>query len=178
MNITQEHKEEIQWFIYFLFKGTLNSELISNHRNYVQNLIDDPRKLIKCFEIFALNKMQGNDYQYSKQRVAQYIIKNNCEQEIELSSFWKEFIKVSEVFCNATFELNVRSFKLEELDGCGTDAVPYFAVWTNTIEIDELGLCINANEALKRANERLLLWDDDSLITPPFTEKELEQEIY
>jgi len=177
MKISQEHKEEIQWFVYFLFKGTLDSELISNHRNYVRNLIQDPKKLLKCFEIFASSKSSGKNYKESTKEVTAYIINDIYDKEINLSPFWSEFVNISKVFSYSSFEFKVKSFDLSNLDGCGTDAVPFFAVWTNTIEIDEHQNCINANSALKRANERLLIWDSNEN-NPTFDKEELKQEIY
>ena len=177
MKIPKERKEEIQWFVYFLFKGSLDNNLISNHSNYVRELIENQQKLHRCFEIFANCKTSGMTYSQSTHEVSDYIIKDDYNTEICPSPFWREFLNVSKTFCFNEFELPISAFKLDDLDGCGTDAVPFFAVWTNNIEIDEEGECLNKTHSLKRANERLLL-DDPNYIIESFSEEELEQEIY
>lgn len=177
MKITQENKEEIQWFVYFLFKGTLTTDLIFNKSNYIEELIKNPTSLDRCFEIFANEKSFGKDYETATKKVAEFIITKNYDAPIKLNSFWSEFLIIASIFSHEKFELPIKSFHIKYLDGCGSDAVPFFAVWTNVIEIDIIGNCINKGEALRRSNERLLFWDSKE-VSKPFTEKELEQEIY
>lgn len=179
MKISQENKEEIQWFVYFLFKGTLSPELLFNKENYIDEFIDQPEKLVTCFEIFSEAKSKDKEYNKAVKDVVKYITTSNFNKTIELSLFWKELVRASEVFCYNQFEFPIKSFKLSNLNGCGSDAVPYFATWTNTLEIDETGNCLNSEMALKRANERLLLWDSHPAHSfKAFSEKELMQEIY
>ena len=86
--------------------------------------------------------------------------------------------EISYIFCFNKFSLKVDGFKLEDFDGNGTDALPYFAVWTNIIEIDVDEKVLNSKLAKQRANERLLLWNSLNESSVKFEDWELEQQLY
>ena len=184
MKIPKDLKIDIQSFIYFLFKGTFNSELIFLKEDYLPHLLSNNELLYNCFKIFASEK--NNDYKVNPENeIKDYIInyiKNKKLQKIEiknLNDFWINFLKLSKVFCYNEFTQKVLNFNLLDFSGVGSDAVPYFAVWTNVVEIDENFNVLNKEFALKRANERLLLYDDSlKLAIPKFESWELEQELY
>ncbi|MEP7265389.1 MAG: hypothetical protein ABI772_12870 [Bacteroidota bacterium] len=57
MKLAREQKQDIQCFIYFLFKGTFDERLIFAEYDYLDVLLKNPELLYNCFEIFA------HDYQ-------------------------------------------------------------------------------------------------------------------
>ena len=191
MKLPEDIKLDIQCFVYFLFKGTLEPRLIQLDYNYLDKLLDNPTLAYNCFEVFAFYAQQTEGEKPEKY-VADYILEihetsNTESTTIDLSevkafnaktkSYWNDFLKLSKRFCHNNFPISVKAFNFKELNGVGTDAVPYFAVWTNVIEIDTAEVVTNSEHAFKRANERLKLWDGAEGIEA-FSETELEQEIY
>lgn len=190
MQLDQDTKLDIQTFVYFLFKGTLDQRLIFLEVDYLDILTNKPSILYNCFEIFA-NHTQNSNTSIAKEHVVEYIVDvstrdksasfTNKSDELKISHFkanpfWKDFLELARRFCFLEFEIPLNSFDLRGLNGNGADAVPYFAIWTNVIELDEDGNIKNSEFALRRANERLKLWDDAQSYI--FSEDELEQEIY
>ncbi len=184
MKISQEISDDIQIFVYFLFRGSLTPKLIQE--DYVERLIANPDLLYGCFEVFAKNYFLGKNYQKSVSEVESFISKNeiysNDKNSIEIvsltkNSFWFHFLQIAEIFCKGSFPVEVTSFNLEEFNGNGTSAVPFFSIWLNNVELDSKGNMLNFDYSLKRANERLKRWDD---VEPerPFEDWELEQAIY
>lgn len=159
--------------------------------DYLDKLLDSPDLTYDCFEIFAFYSQQSG-IKCPEEYVADYILEQ-CDidkyeiKKVDLSevndfnlksqSYWKDFLKLSKRFCHNNFPVSVKAFDFRGLKGCGTDAVPYFAVWTNVVSIDSKGTVTNSEYALKRANERLKLWDETEGIEL-FDETELEQEIH
>lgn len=191
MKIADDIKSNIQTFVYFLFKGTFDQRLIQSEFDYLDILLNDSDLLYNCFEIFAFCSQQP-DIEDPQEYVADYILaihkmENSKNKTIDLNevknfnsktkTLWNDFLKLSKSFCHNDFPISVTTFDLKELKGCGTDSVPYFAVWTNVVEVDTKGLVTNSEYALKRANQRLKLWDKTEPLGS-FDESELEQEIY
>ena len=188
MGIAEQAKIEIQTFVYFLFRGTLDPRLIDYKFNYLDHLLGRRQELYNCFEIFAYYSQQAGALA-PQSIVADYILEliENKKTKTDLNeisaynansrSYWKDFLKLSKCFCHNQFPIPVENFDLTELNGNGTDAVPFFAVWTNVVEIGGNGTVINSDYALIRANERLKLWDNVQL-AKPFDSWELEQELY
>ena len=180
MKINSEIKLDIQTFIYFLFKGTLSSKLIKQEFDYIHYLLQSPRKLFSILKFFAEN-YEEKSYVEIQDIISDMIIldyKNLMNLEIlhfdnnlQVSDFWKEFINLSYAFCFNKFQEKIENFNLQDFEGCGTDALPYFAVWTNVVEISEKNIVLNPKVALKRANERLLS-------NVKFQDWEIEQELY
>lgn len=187
MKINDKLKLDIQVFIYFFFKGTYSQKLIQQEFDYINYLIKYPEKVFRILKIFA-EKYDHDDYNDIELSISDIIIDdfNNIqlidnykiESNLVLSDFWKEFIEISHIFCFNKFSLKVDGFKLEDFDGNGTDALPYFAVWTNIIEIDVDEKVLNSKLAKQRANERLLLWNSLDKSSVKFEDWELEQQLY
>jgi hypothetical protein len=212
MNLNTNQKQEIQCFVYFLFKGTLDQRLISADYHYLDKVLKKPDLLYNCFEIFAFaaqtsglsgnflispKKHEGEEKKYvwgmNHRFVADYIIqihkgsttnesaKSKMEQAKEFNkkhnNIWKDFLVLSKWFCYNSFPNPVNENYVSGLNGVGTDAVPVFAVWTNIVEVDENLNVLNSDFALRRANERIKLWDKEQP-KQEFKEWELEQVIY
>lgn len=184
MKIPENLKIDIQCFSYFLFKGTYSSELIHLKEDYVSYLLNNDDLLYNCFKIFANQKNRNHTINPEKE-ISNYIIvsiKNKNFEKVELNklnNFWLNFLKLSQNFCFNEFPQKVPNFNLKDFNGVGSDVIPYFAVWTNVVEIDEDFNVINKEFALKRANERLLILDNSlKLIIPKFERWEIEQELY
>jgi hypothetical protein len=193
MKLTIDQKQKIQWFVYFLFKGTLDSRLIFANYDYKDKLLNDPALVYNCFEIFAFAAQARSDENLTDPDtlVADYILDIHTGDDapgsssiIERSvaynrgqkSFWNDFLNLARCFCFSSFPDPLQENSLLQYYGNGTDAVPPFAVWSNVIEVDEQLKPLNSEYALKRANMRMNLWDDALL--KEFEEWELEQEIY
>jgi hypothetical protein len=194
MKLDNDIKCSIQYFVYFLFKGTMDSRLIFAEYHYVEKLISNPKLLSNCFLVFAdaMNNPNPNFFNENMEQdhlkigfsaeniVANYILSledRNQTYELpkinELSSFWQEFLRVADEFFLNPYDNEF----LQGLNGCGTDAVPYFAVWTNVIELDEKINVTNASYSLQRAQDRLSLMHG-ILPKKPFEAWELDQEIW
>lgn len=188
MKISADIKLEIQTFVYFLFKGTYNPKLIHAKYDYLDKLLSDKDLIYNCFEIFSYYA-QNSEIKDLNGAVTEYIIelhdeatkvidlKRVKEHNSKTKTYWKDFLTLSKWFCYNEFPVKINAFNLKDLNGCGTDAVPVFSIWTNVVEIDTSGLVINSEYALQRANDRLKLWDNVKPLKP-FSEWELEQEIY
>jgi hypothetical protein len=191
MKLPDDIKLKIQCFVYFLFKGTLDPRLITAEFNYLEKLLSNPDTLYNCFEIFVYAS-RNNSLDNPDQIVTNYILSVHkkgdkafsvlADQAKEFNSkqsisYWTDFLVLAKWFCYNSFPKPLIENYLKGLDGCGTDAVPAFAIWTNLIEIDEHSKPINSDQALTRANERIKTWDN---VQPSvkFEEWELEQEIY
>ncbi len=182
MKLPGEIKSEIQCYVYFLFKGTLDPRLISGKTNYLDKLLDRPNNLYSCFEIFAYAARTNSPN--SHRVVADYIIglHERAAEAIEYNqkqspSYWNDFLVLAKWFCRNSFPIPLNENYLKDLEGSGSTAVPTFAVWTNVVEVDESFKPVNSEFALKRANERIKQWDN---VQPAikFEDWELEQEIY
>jgi len=182
MKIDSDLKLDIQCFSYFLFKGSLTPELIINENNYVKRILSDSKLLFECFKVFAISKQRDMKIN-ANEIVADFILKTkkesfkSSESDFIFNNFWNEFLTLSQRFCFNQFPKKISDFNIKHFDGLGTDAVPYFAVWTNVIEIDEKYNVLNSDYALNRANERLLAWNGDFNVNE-FEEWEIEQDIY
>lgn len=190
--LSEDVKAEIQSFVYFFFKGTMAfNQLLGADVDYLERVVSNRQWLYNCFEIFAAaphNGIESANYGIATRLVADYLVDlHNGDAEYAYPKaqarfttstgilFWQEFLKLANCFCHNSFPIPLKEDYMDWLTG--TDAVPVFAVWTNVLEVDEKQCPLNAANALKRANERLLLWDGKPA-NPPFAEWELEQEIY
>lgn len=180
MKLSLEKKREIQFFVYYLFNGGLTPKL--KELNYLPKLLSKPKALYNCFVVFAVACEDKNPSPNSV--VEDFIIKldySNYEftldEKLDISDFWRDFLELARCFCFNDFPIPVLDDYIQGLEGCGTDAVPVFAVWSNVLEIDEKSKPTNGKYALIRANERIKLWDE---IEPSkkFEVQELKQEIY
>jgi hypothetical protein len=191
MKLSEGTKLDIQCFVYFLFKGTLDPRLIGVEFDYFQALQANRQALVNCFEIFAY-ATQGNRATPVSEIVANYILALHSQgdsadlalahQAIDFNTrhphtFWSAFLDLARRFCHNTFPRPLRADYVDTLAHNGTDAVPAFAVWTNVIEINDALAPLNAPWALQRANERLKLWENEQPAVK-FEDWELEQEIY
>jgi hypothetical protein len=191
MKLPDKIKLEVQCFAYFLFKGTLDHRLIVANFDYLDKLLANPNLVFNCFEIFVYEARLNSDAETNK-KVADYIlalhgVTNQSSTEIidtakkfnteQPTTYWSDFLVLAKCFCFNSFPKPLNEEYLSDLNGCGSYAVPAFAVWSNVIEIDENLKPLNSEWALLRANERIKLWDE---IKPSveFADWELEQEIY
>jgi len=174
-----EYKELVEPFVYFLFEGTYSQDLIKDDRDYIGYLITNPEKLFNCFEIFAFCSEKDLGYQETKEEVSNYIIAsmNNEETILDIqplkTDFWKQFIAVAEPFCLNEFSPKVGFDYLESLNGVGTDALQYFAVWLNNLEIEN-GVIQNSEYAKERAEKRIRVWEGKASLDD-FKSFELDQ---
>lgn len=190
MKLTQDLKIDIQTFVYFLFKGTFDARLIVKAEyDYLELLLNDPKLLYNCFVVFAYsNQIETQDLKnlvvdyiialHKNQKVAQDIIIEATLYCDSKDNFWNEFLKLSRCFCFNIFPEKVGCNYLGGLSGCGADALPPFALWTNVIEVNKNLISLNAEHAFQRANDKMkALWDN---VSPrvPFLPHELEQELY
>lgn len=188
MKLTTDEKIKIQCFVYFLFKGTVDPRLIKADYNYLDKLLAHPKFLYNCFEIFAFAAQDNKEK--AEQIVGDYIldIHKDSDRPSEIldaavkfnsqqTNYWRDFLTLAKWFCFNSFPRPLSNSYLSDLDGNGSDAVPAFAVWTNSLEVDNLKRSTNSEQALNRANQRLKLWDNETPSTK-FEEWELEQEIY
>lgn len=193
MKVSENVKAEIQSFVYFFFKGTMSfNQLLGADIDYLGLVLADRQRLYNCFEIFAAAPRDGIEsanYSIAEHLVADYLVDLHKTADAETAYikarakftasidivFWREFLKLAHCFCTNSFPWPLQEDYMLWLTG--VDAVPVFAVWTNVLEVDKNQCPLNAEYALKRANDRLLLWDGKSE-DPPFADWELEQEIY
>ncbi len=187
MNLDIETKEDIQFFVYYLFKGSLDPRFFKKEYNYLDKLLSSPSDLYKCFEIFVYSFVNDKNIK-PETYVTNFIINLHenkgdiikmdlIHSEIILNDFWLSFLELSKNFCFNSFENPMKDNYLLELNGCGSDAVLYFSVWTNIIQIDENWNVLNKKEASMRANERIKMWENYVPLIQ-FEDWELEQEIY
>jgi hypothetical protein len=191
VKLPEDVKLSIQWFVYYLFKGTLDARLIEANFDYVPALLTNRQELFNCFEVFV-HGMQTQQAAQANHMAASYILALHephnpasvvvVDQAIafnrkQSNHFWISFLDLAHRFCNNTLPQPLREDYILTLDGNGTDAVPAFAVWTNVIEVNDAFEPLNAYWALQRASERLKLWEH---VQPAvkFENWELEQEIY
>ncbi|MEN9301768.1 MAG: hypothetical protein RL264_197 [Bacteroidota bacterium] len=180
MKLSIEKKREIQFFVYYLFNGGLTPKL--KEFNYLHWLLSNPKALYNCFVVFATACENNNPNPNSE--VENFIINldktsfnTTVVDNLDISDFWRDFLELARCFCFNDFPIPILDEYIQGLEGCGTDAVPIFAVWTNVLEIDEKSKPTNSKYALIRANERIKLWDEIGTSTK-FEDHELEQEIY
>jgi hypothetical protein len=167
----------------------MDPRLITTDFNYLDKLFNNKDLLYDCFEVFAYASQKVNDVRPDK-LVADYVLAlHGLEGKDTLSiadvakrfnqesiNYWTDFLLLAKWFCYNSFPDPLKEDYIKRLDGCGTDAVPAFALWTNVVEVDEHFKVINSDKALKRANERIKWWDSPPSVK--FDEWELEQEIY
>lgn len=187
MTIHKDIKDEIRCFVYFLFKGSLSHRLINKQYDYLELLLNNPEYLFNCFRIYS-HCMQASlkdcttkvvDYlialhedETNKDAFKSQVVSNNED------SIWRCFLELSDFFCSNTFENKIQNFKINDLNGNGTDALSAFIIWTNIIEVDEQQNVLNAGYALKRANEKLRFMFDDVAPVIPFSEQEYEADFH
>jgi hypothetical protein len=167
----------------------MDPRLIASEFDYLDKLLENKDLLYNCFEVFAYASQKVNNIRPAH-IVADYIltlhgqVNNNSLETInkarlfnkESVSYWTDFLLLAKWFCYNSFPDPLKEDYIKGLNGCGTDAVPIFALWTNVVEVDEHFRVTNSDKALKRANERIK-WRDNAP-TVKFEEWELEQEIY
>jgi hypothetical protein len=189
MKLPEAIKLEIQCFVYFLFKGTMDPRLIASDFDYLDKLLDKNDLLYDCFEVFVYATQKRQDVRPNK-LVADYIlalhgkmdeatlniVTQARESNKESITYWTDFLQLAKWFCYNSFPDPLKVDYIKGLNGCGTDAVQAFALWTNVVELDGDFKVVNSDKALKRANERIKSWDNAPSIK--FEEWELEQEIY
>lgn len=181
----KEWKEDLQYFIYFFFKGSLDVSNDISEDNYIDSIISNKEALYNCFRVFALGYVK-HGFEHGKLEVTRFIseyfkgytLNHNVKvDKLNDSSFWKEFLDFAECFCYNTFPDPMNQDYLSDLAGVGSDAVQVFATWCNVVELDDTGKVVNAQHALKRANERIKLWEG---VQPSksFEQWETDQEIW
>ncbi len=203
MKLTSFQKQELQCFVYFLFKGTLDPRLIIDDFDYMDKLLANPKLLYNCFEVlvyaiqteeltnnFGLNNQPVKWSCGSDKLVADYILAiHNPEQEhfaktliekaiafnSQQQNLFTDFLTLAKQYCFNSFPNPIIS---DYLDTGGVGAVQGFAHWTNVIEIDENLKPLNSEYALKRANQRVKLYNDLEKPAVKFESWELKQEIY
>jgi hypothetical protein len=189
MKLPKAIKVDIQSFVYFLFKGTMDPRFIAADFDYLDKLLDNKHLLYDCFEVFSYASQNVNDVN-PVQIVSDYILAAHGQADKEVLeivnvarqfnkksiNYWTDFLLLAKWFCYNSFPDPLNEDYVRGLNGCGSDAVPVFALWTNAVEIDEHARVMNSDKALKRANERIKWWDN--LTSIKFEEWELEQQIY
>lgn len=167
----------------------MDPRLITADFNYLEKILDNKDLLYNCFEVFAYASQEVNDVRPDK-FVADYILALHGQGDKdpldivtvatrfnkESINYWGDFLLLAKWFCYNSFPVPLKEDYIKGLDGCGTDAVPVFAVWTNVVEIDDNFKVENSDKALKRANERIKSWDNPPSVK--FEDWELKQEIY
>jgi|GEM_PF-5111453 len=190
MRLPPDDLLDIQCFVYFLFKGTLHSQLIAV--DYVSRLVREPLLLENVFRLFTEALRQRASGEHAANRAEEYLVayfaKGDMEQAQALlatapvdqpDDVYAHFFQLARRFILNTFAAPVQSPDyLLDLDGVGTDAAPTFAVWTNVVNAPAPDDATSYARALRRANDRARAQFDGDLPQEPFTEWELEQEIY
>ncbi len=186
MKLENDIKTDIQCFVYFLFSGALFDSSKKIGLNYLDTLLSKPQELYNCFEVFTYS-MQKADGLPANGAVSDYIesILEHKSQDLSKiekfnksqNNYWIDFLELAHKFCFD--ELSIKGYKvdLKSLHGCGTDAVPIFAVWTNIIELDDKDQITNKQYVLNRLIERFSPEIQNDYF-PKFEEWEIEQEIY
>ncbi|MGI4863260.1 MAG: hypothetical protein ACRYFZ_05005 [Janthinobacterium lividum] len=137
MRIGDELKCDIQAFVYFLFSDMY---IIGEGPNYVDHWLADKSLAYQYFEGFAF-KMRTAHYLDFKQLVGESeplmqsaTTRNKLQVETPDSSllpednFWKAFLELAQHFCYNSFPRPAEEEYFLDLCGCGTSAVPVFAV--------------------------------------------------
>lgn len=190
MRLPQDDLLDIQCFVYFLFKGTLHSQLIGV--DYVFRLVREPLLLENVFRLFTEALRQHALGERADNRAEEYLVAYFVNQDLEQAQtllatvsnkqpddVYTHFFQLACHFIYNTFAgpIQLPDYLLG-LDGVGTDAVPAFAVWTNVVNAPAPDDATAHARALQRANDRARAQLDGNLPQEPFTEWELEQEVY
>ncbi|GAB3851387.1 hypothetical protein GCM10028822_18000 [Hymenobacter terrigena] len=190
MRLPEDDLLDIQCFVYFLFKGTLHPKLIG--ADYVSHLVREPHLLENVFLLFTEALRQHGPGQRADDRAAEYLVEYFVNRDMEQAQVllatapveqpddvYAHFFQLAHHFIHNTFADPIQSPNyLLGLDGVGTDAVPAFAVWTNVVNAPAPDEATAYARALRRANDRARAQLDGDMPQEPFTEWELEQEIY
>jgi hypothetical protein len=190
MHLDVSDKSEIQYFVYVLFRGTLDHRLIGTNYDYLDKLLANHSLLYSCFEVFAYAAGTSEDGDLEKV-VANYIIglhedagasqgsllfkarEFNANQD----NYWTDFLQLARCFCLNTFPDPVSRDYLAGMNGVGSDPLAIFAFWTNVVEIDNDEKVTNSEYSLRRTNERIKAWDG-RVPSKKFEPWEMEQELY
>lgn len=181
----------IQCFVYFLFKGALTPQLYVAENDYLPSLLQSPTELERVFALFAHDLRTGregwqglaDDYLMARHarpdeaRAAALLAQLPVDPP---SDVYAHFLELARCFVHNTFTDPIRHPRyLLDLEGCGTDAVRVFALWTNVV-MQTAGPSTEPDypAALRRANERARHYFDGQLPVIPFTDAELDQEIW
>ena len=181
MRLEESIKEDLQFFVYSLFHGSLSNNLYLSDKGYLKKLLMNKQALFGCFKAFAFDyQKNGFDKNYSK--VVEWIesfIKSKPFQpneNVKLNSVLAGFLQASECFCFNSFPRKMKNEYIVELEGVGGDAVQVFSVWTNVIELKE-GEVTNLNYAINRMNDRIKLWEGEKP-AKEFLDWEIDQMVW
>ena len=187
MNLPAGLPLDIQGFVYFLFKGTLTPALYTSENDYLPPLLRNPGELERVFALFA------HDLRTSQRATAaDYLLARYAQPDEEPAAallaqlpadpppdVYTHLLELARCFAHNTFPDPIRHPRyLLDLEGCGTDAVRVFALWTNVVmQMAATSAEPDYAAALRRANERARDYFDGQPPTVPFTDKDLDQEI-
>ncbi|OON66450.1 hypothetical protein [Hymenobacter sp. CRA2] len=190
MSFSPELAEQIQFFVYYLCKGTVHRNLIDAEPPYVEQLLREREHLDHVFALFAeglRRHLPQPDTLATEYLLARYR-RYDPQREAELlallppappADVYSHFLHLARCFIHNTFLEPIQDpHYLLELAGNGSDAVRTFAVWTNVLARTVGAGQADYDQALRRANEFARDLFDGQLPAQPFTEAELEQEIY
>jgi hypothetical protein len=109
MKLNTDLKQDIQCFVYFLFRGHLDPRLINVEFDYLDLLLNNPKLLYNCFEIFAFDYQTKGKHRnpeirkeifiiegeklektYENRLEVDYIIALNSEKELEAEKIRKK----------------------------------------------------------------------------------------
>src|SRR5687767_2402015 len=161
MHLDLSYKTEIQYFVYVLFRGTLDHRLIGTNYDYLEKLLTDYQLLYSCFEVFAYASATSEDG-YPEKVVADYIIRlheyadiphdpllsNAREFNATQDGYLNDFLQLARCFCLNTFTDPVSHDYLAGMNGVGSDPVAIFAFWTNVVEVDNDDKVTNSEYSL------------------------------
>ncbi|OGX83527.1 hypothetical protein BEN47_17485 [Hymenobacter lapidarius] len=190
MRLPDDDPLDIQCFVYYLFRGSLHSKLIGV--DYVFRLVREPQLLENAFRLFTEALRQHAPGGRADNRATEYLVAYFVTQDLEQAQtllatapvdqpddVYAHFFQLACHFIHNTFADPIQSpHYLFDLDGCGTDAVPAFAVWTNVVNALAPDDATAYARALRRANDRARVQLDGYRPQEPFSEWEWEQEIY
>ena len=180
---------DIQCFAYFLFKGTLTPDLYTAENYYLPPLLKEPAELERVFALFAHDLRTGGSAGLAADYLrARYARPDEARAAALLAQLpthpppdvYARFLELARCFVHNTFPDPIHNSRyLTDLEGCGTDAVRVFALWTNVVmQMAAASAAPDYAAALRRANERARDYFDGQLPAVPFTDEELDQEIW
>ncbi|RSK45162.1 hypothetical protein [Hymenobacter rigui] len=190
MRLPNDALLDIQCFVYYLFAGTLHPQLIGT--DYVFRLVRAPHLLENTFRLFTEALRQRAPGERADSRAEDYVVASFVTGDLaraqallatapmeQPDDVYARFFQLACQFMHNTFADPIQTpTYLVDLEGVGTDAVPAFAVWTTVVNRPAPDTATAYARALRRANDRARAQLDGDLPEEPFTDWELEQEIY
>jgi hypothetical protein len=186
MKLNDDIKTDIQSFVYFLFKGSLSAKLIQRSGNYLDVLLTSPKLILNCFEVYTHSRQLKDDTSAIAD-VTNYIerVLDGFEPHLHeilkdnqrLANYWCDFLNLANKFCFNKLQKDGIIIDLKSLNGCGSDAVPIFAVWTNIIELDSDQKITNSDFVFHRLVQRFSV-NRHGMFIPKFESWEIHQMLY